>query len=118
MAYLHCHNCNWEQDDFYTKNYNVLTNILDDLKWTAKPRIMKFDIQTVEDMVEFMFIPIIHKGGKVFSWNWLLVEIERDIRSFFIMKWRTMKKWNEVKDTANCPNCGERDFDIDQLFKY
>lgn len=29
MAYAHCHNCGWEQDDFWSKDYNPLKSLLD-----------------------------------------------------------------------------------------
>ena len=28
MAYLHCHNCSWEQDDFWNKSYNPIRFLL------------------------------------------------------------------------------------------
>jgi len=113
MAYLHCHSCDWSQDDFYTKSYNPLSKIWDDIKWTIKPRILSFDYYEPKNMAKTVWTPIFYKGGKVFSWNWMLVEIERDIRSFLHMKWYTWNKWNKIKDNAVCPKCGTRNFDID-----
>ena len=113
MAYLHCHDCDWSQDDFYTKQYNPLTKIRDDIKWTIKPRILVFDTNEPKNMAKALWMPIFYKKGKVFSWNWMLVEIERNIRSFFNMKWHTCEKWDKVRHKAECPKCGSRNFDID-----
>lgn len=137
MSYLHCHSCGWSQDDFYTKNYNFITKMIDDFKWTCKPRVIKFD-GSVMDFKKELWTPIIiwkkkrlFEYGKViphsnsnetqrvvtdycvFSWNWMLVEFERNIRSFLNMKWYTLDKWNRVKDNAVCPKCGNKNFDID-----
>lgn len=137
MAYLHCHSCDWSQDDFYTKGYNFFTKMWDDFKWTCKPRVIKFD-GGVRDFKKGLWTPILiwkkkrlFEYGKlrphpnsnethcmvtdycVFSWNWMLVEFERNIRSLIHMKWYTWEKWHKVKDKAVCPKCGDRNFDID-----
>lgn len=118
MAYLHCHSCDWSQDDFYTKGYNPLTRMKDSIGWTIKPRMLNFDKWMVDEQKKYRYIPIFSKVDKkgfanVFSWNWLLIELERDITSFLHMKWWTWKKWNKVKHKAVCPKCGDRNFDID-----
>jgi hypothetical protein len=90
----------------------------DSIGWTIKPRIIEMDTYYVEEQKEYRKIPIISKSkargqSRVFSWNWLLIELERDITSFLHMKWWTWEKWNKVKDKAVCPKCGDRNFDID-----
>ena len=111
--YLHCHSCDWSQDDFYTKGYNPLIRMRDSIRWTIRPRILKLDHYEPRNMAKSVWTPIFYKGGEVFSWNWLVVELERDIRSFLHMKWRTKEIWDKVKHKATCPNCGARNFDID-----
>ena len=118
MAYLHCHSCDWSQDDFYTKGYNPLTKIWDDIGWTIKPRRIEFDDSCINDMKKYCYTPIIAKVTKrglqsVFSLNWLIVEMERNIRSFIKMKWLTWDSWKKVQNKAVCPKCGDRNFDID-----
>ena len=118
MAYLHCHSCDWSQDDFWDKYYNPLTKIRNDIKWTIKPRVLGFDRYMVVEMKQYCYTPIFSWTNKkgftcVFSWNWLIVELERDIRSFRHMEWCTSERWNKVKDKAVCPKCGDRNFDID-----
>ena len=29
MAYLHCHDCDWQQDDFWSAQYNPIRSLLD-----------------------------------------------------------------------------------------
>ncbi len=118
MAYLHCHSCDWSQDDFYTRGYNPLTKIWNDIKWTCKPSIIEFDDWIVLEAKTHNLIPIkIFKArrglAKVFSWNWMLIELERDIRSFIHTEWWTWDSWKKAKDKAVCPGCGDRNFDID-----
>ena len=45
--YLHCHSCDWEQDDFWTRDYNPLTKIWSNIQWLAKPRMMDFAVWLV-----------------------------------------------------------------------
>lgn len=50
-----------------------------------------------------------------FSWNWLLLEVVKDLRNMLHMKWWTYNSFKKsVKDgTAKCPKCGLTNFDID-----
>lgn len=120
MAYLHCHSCDWSQDDFWDFKirwnklhkwssrpfgYNPLSLLLEDFSWLFKPRIIKFDTHFAEDNG--------FKSNDIHSWAILLLHIKRRFRSLFTQKWRTYKSWMKVKDTAVCPKCGERNFDID-----
>ena len=100
MAYLHCHSCDWSQDDFYNKSYNLWTKIKSDFKWLWKPRILEFDDGEVN------FSPRL-------SWNQLFREIIKDIKIYRKTKWKTREQWKVERDTAVCPDCGDRNFDID-----
>ena len=119
MAYLHCHSCDWSQDDFYTKRYNPLTKIWDDIKWLWKPKIISLQQDIVDDLVGYTHVPVLRwqdsdwSGYRFFSWNWLLLELVKDIRVAYRTKWWTWKSWKKARDTAVCPKCGDRNFDID-----
>ena len=120
MSYLHCHtkNCNWSQDDFYSKTYNPMTKILSDFKWLIKPRMIEFDSMFVEidakELMKYTKIKVIFFGNKCFSWNWLPLEIVKDIKIALEVKWWTYAKFKKDYDNgAVCPKCGERNFDID-----
>ncbi len=117
MAYLHCHSCDWSQDDFWSKKYNSLTKIWDDIKWLWKPRMIGIDAHTIKELIKYTYVPIIRKkfrsDYRVFSWNWLMLEFVKEIRILFRQKWWTYKSWKKYKDTAFCPKCGMRNFDID-----
>ncbi len=117
MSYLHCHSCDWSQDDFWNKKYNPLTKIWDDIKWLWKPKIIKLDIYTMNELIKYTHVPIIRKKTrsdyKAFSWNWFILELVKEIRIFFQQKWWTWKSWKKHKDIAFCPKCKKRNFDID-----
>lgn len=144
MAYLHCHtkDCNWSQDDFWSKSYNPLTKIWDDIKWLLKPRYIKWDwgfaTYEIPELIKYTGIKVkliekffpndatikikyneneeiqkYYKAWCCFSWKWLLLEIVKEYKNFKAMKWWTYEQWLRDKDTAVCPKCGQRNFDID-----
>ncbi len=121
MAYLHCHTkgCSWSQDDFYSKSYNPITKIWNDIKRLYIPKYIKFDCMFVKYDVpilqEYTGIKVKFKNNKCFSWSWLLLEIIKDIKTAFKMEWWTYKSWKKDKDIgkAKCPKCGLVNFDID-----
>ena len=118
MSYLHCHtkNCGWSQDDFWTLDYNIFTKIWTDLKWLKKPEMIIFDKHFVDELVEYTKVPLYRIetvfGTKVFSWNWLLLEIIKDLKLARKQKWWTYKSFKDDKN-AVCPKCGIKCFDID-----
>lgn len=120
MAYLHCHtkDCGWSQDDFWTRRYNPFTKIWSDIKWLWIPRIMDLDDWIVIDIFEYTKVPVKNfskiKGQyRIHTWNWLLIEIVKEIKNVFNQKWWTYKSWQRNKHKAKCPKCGQRNFDID-----
>jgi hypothetical protein len=124
MSYLHCHNCDFSQDDFYNKNYNPFSKIWFDVKWLWKPEFIKFHERgLIAHISKYTHIPVfigISKKGveSVFSWNWLLVEIVKDFKLWWKMKYPTYKSWQKAikKNDGNwprCPECDALELDID-----
>ena len=115
MAYLHCHSCDWGQDDFwYWKfkpnstrlfGYNPLSLMIEDVLLYSKPRIIKYDSDYMKEQG--------WKGIGVFSWRVMVRSIYRHFRRLFTQKWWTYEGWKKVGHLAVCPNCGEHNFDID-----
>jgi len=102
MAYLHCHTsgCHWAQDDFWNRKYNPLTKVWTDICWLWKPRMLK---HTQEP----------YGRSRIFSWHALALEVAREVRNVYRMKWWTWESWKRNKNTAACPKCGQRNWDID-----
>ncbi|MFW6001851.1 MAG: hypothetical protein ACOCQD_00765 [archaeon] len=100
MAYLHCHTCDWEQDDFWDKRYNPITKLWRDFKEFGRPRFINIDLEG--------------KGCKdVFSWRILWWEIKKEIKVVYGMKWWTYESFKKDRENAVCPKCGDQNFDID-----
>ena len=137
--YLHCHTCDWSQDDFwnfkfkieycsYKKSwfkyrlylgYNPISKTIEDIKWLAKPRLMELEKDVFFDLIKYTKVPVYRfKSNKksicrFFSWNWLLLELIKEWKNFRNMKWITFKQWKRDSNIAVCPKCGDRNFDID-----
>ena len=119
MAYLHCHSCDWSQDDFWTRRYNPITKFWDMVKWLWRPRTLEIDDWLVADLEEYTKVSVWRFKGasrgqvRVFSWDWLWLEFVKNWRLFRAQKWWTWKAWKKARGNAVCPECGEKDFDID-----
>ena len=123
MAYLHCHTkgCNWSQDDFWDWKwvgilgfwrwrhrpfgYNPFSMILEDVAEYWRPRFIEFDLYAMKEMGFNM--------KRIHSWRMLAYQVRKHFRRFFTTKWKTWEGWKKVRDTAVCPKCGQRNFDID-----
>jgi len=109
MSYLHCHNCNWGQDDFWDlKRYNPIKVLIEDFRENIKPRRIEFDYTFAEE----------NFGTRkpINSWRFLIFEIKRNIRKTINMKYWTYNSFMKAKEKgkAKCPKCGSgKHFDID-----
>ena len=129
MAYLHCHSCDWSQDDFWSWRYNPLTKTWRDIKWNWKPVWRSMDKWYLDDIKEYLGISYLYRKKEspctrpirapttfeyqVFSWYWFIIQIVMEFRNILRMRWWTWKSWQRNKNTAVCPGCGNRNFDID-----
>jgi hypothetical protein len=101
MAYIHCHDCDWEQDDFWSRRYNPVQTFFSYVKsfrlWI--PRTLEGDR------------PVFPTHSYVFLWRQVL----RMLRKFRNMRWWTWKTYKRDREAniAFCPKCGARDLCID-----
>ena len=122
MAYLHCHNCDWGQDDFWDWKvewsrlhkwsyrpfgYNPLSLVLEDIAEYVRPRYVGLDSFHAEEM---------GWPNPIFSWRLLRWNLSRHVKQLFTQTWWTYEGF--IKDnkagTAKCPGCGSSThFDID-----
>lgn len=123
MAYLHCHNCGWSQDDFWDFQirwkrifkwnsrpfgYNPLSIFLEDVSMYWKPRYIKMDSYWCKEQGL--------SSNKVHSWWMLKYEMKRNIRRIHKMKYLTYESFKKAKKNGSviCPKCGcKNEFDID-----
>jgi len=106
MAYVHCHACGWEQDDFYHGGYNpakFLENWNEDLFGKKSD---KLDKQFTTDS-EFVKI-----NGPITTREVIALEYEKFARRIRKMKWVTEDGFRKDPNKV-CPECGSEDLDID-----
>ena len=97
MAFLHCHSCDWSQDDFYSVDgYNPASSLKSWMKDLCSPGI---DEQFA--------------GGSLSRREVIAQEFEKYAERIRDMKWVTWEQWQKDRKMAVCPNCGAKDFDID-----
>lgn len=94
MAFLHCHECDWEQDDFWDEHYNPIKSLERikedfytkdlDAPWTLEC----YEIPSPLPLRE-------HLAERLEVWA-------RTVRN---MKWPTMESWLDA-DRPGCPQCG------------
>lgn len=106
MAYVHCHSCDWAQDDFWTKRYNPVSWFFrETLRSYWKPRYIEYDKWFVEELG--------FEGNHLHSWYMIWRDIKRFPRRLLNQHWWTNDSWNKDPDKWVCPECGKKDLDID-----
>lgn len=110
MAYLHCHNCGWSQDDFYDENYNPAKYLLSWNNYLFGKDKHRLDEPFTDDS------QFIEENGNITCREVLAREYEKFAKTIRNMKWVSFEDFK--KDCENgvavCPKCGRKDeFDID-----
>jgi len=105
MSYLHCHSCDWSQDDFYSvKGYNPAYYLKD---WMEMLCSNDVDKQFSNDS------GFIKEYGPISRREVIAQNFEKFANRIREMKWVTYEQWEKDKESAVCPQCGKKDFDID-----
>ncbi len=109
MAYLHCHDCDWGQDDFWeVGGYNPVRWLLNVEADLLKDK-MRFDFESIDISPEGHDDEGPWVSGKAYvAW-----ELRRHARNIEKMAVRTTDEWKQVKNTFRCPGCGSQNLDID-----
>uniref|UniRef100_A0A6M3K0Q7 Uncharacterized protein n=2 Tax=viral metagenome TaxID=1070528 RepID=A0A6M3K0Q7_9ZZZZ len=108
MAFLHCHNCDFSQDDFYSVDgYNPPDYLQSWNKGLCGDRI---DERFTDD-AEFL-----REYGPITLREVIAREYEKYARGIRSMKWVTWESFKEAWIDGKwppCPKCGKNDLDID-----
>ena|SRR5579885_407912 len=99
MTYLHCHKCDWQQDDYWSKSYNPLRFLLN---W--EDELLSDDLNALMPYGEGEQEPIPLREV-------IAREVERAATKIRNMQYRTMMERQAADWT--CPNCHERALDED-----
>jgi len=98
MAYLHCHNCKWQQDDFWDRSYNPLRSLLN---WEDALLDRNLD-ESFTDDADF-----VEEHGNLTVREALIAQLARVSRRIRDMNWRTQEEWLAVaREVRTCPECG------------
>ena len=102
MAYLHCHNCGWSQDDFWDPNgyHPFRQDIVDHLT-----KSLFSDMVDITDETG--------RRGRVDGRAYVANELEKMAHRIRNMSVRSEAEWRQVKSIWVCPNCQQRKWDID-----
>jgi hypothetical protein len=104
--FVHCHNCGWEQDDFYSINGYNPTSFLASLN---------------EDLCGNRLDDIVHCGefvngipirSDITKREWIARYYEQFARHIREMKWVTAERFYADPDKV-CPKCGSDKLDLD-----
>jgi hypothetical protein len=117
MAYAHCHNCDWSQDDFWHGSYTPLhgdhfestrRDLLAGIQQRPEDRYHIMDKWFAEEAgLPYEDTP---EGARVHLRDVLAWELERRAQNIREMKWWTEEDYREDLANNRCPKC-----DSDQL---
>lgn len=102
MAYLHCHNCDFLQDDFWDESYNPITY----LENNYKKMLLEEDL----DKVIQGDAPYFPKTNREYVAD-LLEKAAKKVRRMVYPTYEDFKRRGNNKWA--CPKCGEKALDID-----
>lgn len=104
MAFLHCHSCDWEQDDFYSVDgYNPSSSLSN---WNNSLCSPEIDDQFTSD-AQFL-----RDHGPISTREVIARNYEEFARRIREMKWVTWEQYKAESDKV-CPKCGSNNLDID-----
>lgn len=106
MAYVHCHSCGWQQDDFYDENYNP-AQFLSNWNYQLFGKDRKHLDKLFSDDALFL-----KENGSITTREMIAREYEKYARRIRKMKWITYEDFKNDTD-KKCPECSSDDLDID-----
>jgi len=108
MAYLYCHSCDWEQDDFYHNGYNPALYLASWNGYLFGKQFHRLDEPFSEDE------QFVKDNGSITTREVIAREFAKVAKRIRNMKWVTYASFKNTPDKDKiCPNCGSKDLDID-----
>lgn len=108
MAYLHCHKCGWEQDDFWKQGgYNPITSI----QHYENYLFLEPDKRGIDNwwLKENRF----PETNSIKGTELTAFELERAAKRIRNMVYRTEEEFKKMNPERKCPKCGAQELDID-----
>jgi hypothetical protein len=118
MAYLHCHNCGWSQDDFWSEDNKGWSPFKPDRMAEYKKDLFRekihMDLECLASLgAHLKVVKKDEKGWYISGQEYVALELERKARSIRNMFLRTYEDWEKVKNIIRCPRCDKGNWDID-----
>jgi len=104
MSYLHCHNCDFSQDDFWSKSYNPIRYLL---QWEDYLLGDRLDEQFTDDAL------FLKERGPLTTREVVAQLLEKTAQTIRGMDYRTLEEFNAKNPERLCPVCGKDELDID-----
>lgn len=104
--YVHCHKCDWSQDDFYHEGYNPAKFLMTWNDWLFGKKMGSLDQQFSGDS------QFIRENGPITTREVIAQEYEKFAERIRTMKWVTYEAFEKDPNQV-CPKCGSVDLDID-----
>jgi hypothetical protein len=106
--YLHCHNCDWSQDDFYHEDYNPTVYLEEWNKYLFGEGKHKLDKPFTDDA------GFLRRNGNITMREVIAREYEKYAKSIRQMRWITFEDFENEKEVNKvCPKCGKNNLDLD-----
>jgi len=90
MAFIHCHHCNWGQDDFWSESYNPIKGL----------RYLE-ELLFVKDL-DAEYLPEDGEFESMTYREYILKELKNSMSRINNMRFRTHEEWGDSK----CLRCG------------
>ena len=103
MAFVHCHDCGWAQDDFWSRSYNPVPSVK---RWECALLSEGLDEHFTDDAA------FIRKHGNLTRREVIAREFESAAKTIREMLYRTEAELRERNPDRICPKCGET-LDVD-----
>lgn len=108
MAYLHCHSCEWSQDDFYHNGYNPAQYLSTWNEYLFGKKFSRLDEPFSNDS------NFVREHGDITTREVIAREFAKFAKRIRNMKWVTYDSYcKELPEKKVCPNCGSKELDID-----
>lgn len=107
MAYLHCHNCDFSQDDYWSEDgWNPVKSFEND-----KNTLLNEDLDEVVEMDAGWLRERGREG--VTRRDLVVLHLRQIIARVEGMEYRTPEELREKNPEMKCPRCGEHELDVD-----
>lgn len=111
MSYLHCHSCQWSQDDFWDEKWY---NPISFLEKNYKEELLNWDLSRIITMDKFDDKRRRHIGSETITEDEFIArQFENWASKIRRMYYRTEEEFKKENPEWKCPICWKKDLDID-----